>query len=115
MKSFKLFSSIIAICLLFIVGCSINNLSEDEAITIALEFAKTNAQENNLNIPSDELWFIQSDRIDKKNKWAVYIGYPEASNSDEIKLPSLAWVSVSYNKKVLGYDFTPWGGEYEAD
>jgi hypothetical protein len=85
---------------LFIVGCSIGNLSEEDATTIALEFAKANAQENNLNISTDELRFIQAERVDKVNKWVVYIDYPDARNPDEIKLSPPGWVSVSDNKRL---------------
>jgi hypothetical protein len=49
------------------------------------------------------------------NKWVVYIDYPDARNPDEIKLSPPGWVSVSDNKKVIGYNFTLWGGEKKLD
>ena len=114
MKYLKLLSSIIVI-LLFVVGCSIGDLSEEEATTIALDFAKNNAVENNLNISINELKVIQTERVDKMNKWVIYIAYPDTQSSDDVKLSPSGWVSVSDNKKVLGYDFALWGGGHKQD
>jgi PBP1b-binding outer membrane lipoprotein LpoB len=83
LKLFKWLLSIIVISFL-ITGCSSGKLSEEEATTIALEFAKTNAQENNLNISPEELKLIQTERVDKMDKWVVYIDYPNVRNHDEI-------------------------------
>jgi hypothetical protein len=111
MKSLKLVLSVIITSLLA-VGCSMGELSEENATAAALKFAKRNAEENNLNISQNELKVVQTERVDKMNKWVIYIDYPEARNHDEIKLSPSGWVSVSDNKKVLGYNFTLWGGEH---
>jgi hypothetical protein len=105
MQLFKWLLSIIVISL-FIAGCSVGKLSEEDANTIALEFAKTNAHDNNLNISRNELKIIQTERVDKMDKWAVYINHPKAHDPNEVKLSPPGWVSVSDNKKILGYNFS---------
>jgi hypothetical protein len=114
MKSLKLVLSVI-ISSLLVLGCSMGELSEENATAMALEFAKSDAEENNLNLSQNELKVVQTERVDKMNKWVIYIDYQKVRNPDKTKLLPSGWVSVSDNKKVLGYDFTLWGGEHNPD
>jgi hypothetical protein len=114
MKKLKWLLLIIVI-LSFITGCSAGKLSKEDVNTIALEYVKANADENNLDVYQNKLTIGQTDRIDKLNKWVVYINYSESHDSNKLELFSPGWVSISDTKKILGYDFSLWGGEHNPE
>ena len=115
----KIISSLVLFILLsfLVIGCS-SELSEEEAINNAVDFALTYVDENNLDIPN-EIEALYAERIDKmwNKRWVVYFKQNiSAEDADDDKaIPHLLWVSISDNKQIKGYNFVHWGGGSKQD
>lgn len=87
-------------------------LSKEDANSIGLQFVKTYVNENNLNVPTQQIEIFQTDRVG--NKWVVYLTYLRKYTDEEL-INIQPWVAIYDNKKVKGYNFLLWGGENKPD
>jgi hypothetical protein len=103
------------ILLSFLVVGYTSELSEEEAINNAVDFALTYVDEKNLDIPN-EIEAVYAERIDKmwNKRWVVYFKQNIYADEDKV-IPHLLWVSISDNKQIKGYNFVHWGGGSKQD